>query len=383
MLLDNHIKAEHLSEFKLDPDTRYLNHAAVSPWPFRTAVAVKQFADENVINGATNYHVWLDVESRLRHQIKELLNAPSADEISLLKNTSEALSVVACGIDWHDGENIIGIDQEFPSNRIVWEAQAQHGVEFRKIDVMTDASPESCLINACDENTRILAISSVQYGTGLKLNLVKLGEFCRDNDIYFCVDAIQSIGAHEFDIQAIKADFVMADAHKWMCGPEGIALFYCRADIREKLQLNQFGWHMVEAPGDYTRQTWSPANSARRFECGSPNMLGIHALSASLSLFEEIGMDNVELSILEKTSYLIDKLSKFDDIELLTPASEQRRAGIVTFKIIGKDMTEIHARLMKNKVICANRLQGIRFSPHFYTDVKIIDKSLEILSSSI
>jgi len=94
-------------------------------------------------------------------------------------------------------------------------------------------------------------------------------------------------------------------------------------------------------------------------------------------------MDNVELSILEKTSYLIDKLSKFDDIELLTPASEQRRAGIVTFKIIGKDMTEIHARLMKNKVICANRLQGIRFSPHFYTDVKIIDKSLEILSSSI
>jgi selenocysteine lyase/cysteine desulfurase len=223
----------------------------------------------------------------------------------------------------------------------------------------------------------------VQYGTGLKLNLVKLGEFCRDNDIYFCVDAIQSIGAHEFDIQAIKADFVMADAHKWMCGPEGIALFYCRADIREKLQLNQFGWHMVEAPGDYTRQTWSPANSARRFECGSPNMLGIHALSASLSLFEEIGMDNVELSILEKTSYLIDKLSKFDDIELLTPASEQRRAGIVTFKIIGKDMTEIHARLMKNKVICANRLQGIRFSPHFYTDVKIIDKSLEILSSSI
>ena len=300
-----------------------------------------------------------------------------------MKNTSEALSVVACGIDWHDGENIIGIDQEFPSNRIVWEAQAQHGVEFRKIDVMTDASPESCLINACDENTRILAISSVQYGTGLKLNLVKLGEFCRDNDIYFCVDAIQSIGAHEFDIQAIKADFVMADAHKWMCGPEGIALFYCRADIREKLQLNQFGWHMVEAPGDYTRQTWSPANSARRFECGSPNMLGIHALSASLSLFEEIGMDNVELSILEKTSYLIDKLSKFDDIELLTPASEQRRAGIVTFKIIGKDMTEIHARLMKNKVICANRLQGIRFSPHFYTDVKIIDKSLEILSSSI
>jgi len=383
MLLGNHIKAEHLSEFHISPDIHYLNHAAVSPWPVRTANAVKQFADENVINGATNYLVWLDVESRLRNQIKELLNAPSADDISLLKNTSEALSVVACGIDWHNGDNIVGIDQEFPSNRIVWEAQARHGVEFHKIDVMITDSPESCLINACDENTRIMAISSVHYGTGLKLDLVKLGQFCRDNDIYFCVDAIQSIGAHEFDIQAFKADFVMADAHKWMCGPEGIALFYCRADIREKLQLNQFGWRMVEEPGDYTRQTWSPANSARRFECGSPNMLGIHALSASLSLFADVGMENIEKAVLNNTSYIIDELNKFDDIELLTPESEHRRAGIVTFKITGKNMSDIYARLIKNKVICANRLEGIRFSPHFYTDLDIIDKSLEILSSSI
>jgi len=376
MLLDNHIKLEHLSEFKLDSDIQYLNHAAVSPWPVRTAEAVKQFADENVHSGASKYLDWLETETKLRTQIKTLLNAPSADDISLLKNTSEALSVVACGIDWQDGDNVVSTDQEFPSNRIVWEAQTRHGVEMRKIDVMTDESPESCLINACDENTRIMAISSVQYGTGLKLDLVKLGQFCS----YYCVDAIQSIGAHKVDIQAINADFVMADAHKWMCGPEGIALFYCRADIREKLQLNQFGWHMVEEHGDYTRNSWTPANNARRFECGSPNMLGIHALSASLSLFEEIGMDNVELSILQKTSYLIDKLNNLADVELLTPASEQRRAGIVTFKITGNDMTDIYTRLMNNKVICANRLEGIRFSPHFYTDLEIIDNSLEKLS---
>ncbi len=382
MLPGNHIKAEHLSEFKLDSDILYLNHAAVSPWPVRTAKAVKQFADENVINGATNYLAWLDVESRLRTQIKNLLNAPSANDISLLKNTSEALSVVACGIDWQDGDNIVSTDQEFPSNRIVWEAQAQHGVELRKVDVMTVEAPESCLINACNERTRVMAISSVQYGTGLKLDLAKLGQFCRDNDIYYCIDAIQSIGAHKIDIQAIKADFVMADAHKWLCGPEGIALFYCRTEIREKLKLNQFGWHMVEEHGDYTCQSWSPANNARRFECGSPNMLGIHALSASLSLFEEIGMENVELSIIKKTSYLIDKLNNLSDIELLTPASEHRRAGIVTFKISGKDMTEIYARLMNNKVICANRLEGIRFSPHFYTDIEIINNALEILSVS-
>jgi len=94
-------------------------------------------------------------------------------------------------------------------------------------------------------------------------------------------------------------------------------------------------------------------------------------------------MNNIAKAILKNTSYLIDKLNDLDGIELLTPASEQQRAGIVTFKINGKDMTEIYVKLMNNKVICANRLGAIRFSPHFYTDVEIIDKSLEILSLSI
>ena len=376
MSLDYIIK----SEFQINPDIQYLNHAAVSPWPVRTANAVKHFADENVKSGATQYLEWLEIEARLRTQIKELLNAPSADDISLLKNTSEALSVVACGIDWHDGDNIVSTDQEFPSNRIVWQAQARHGVELRQVDMLLPDDPESALISACNERTRVMAVSSVQYGTGLKLDLVKLGQFCSDNDIYFCIDAIQSLGAHHFDSQAIKADFVMADAHKWMCGPEGIALFYCRAEIREQLKLNQFGWHMVDDYADYSRKTWSPANNARRFECGSPNMLGIHALSASLSLFAEIGMQQVENSILKNTSYLIDKLSNIDEIKIISPASEKRRAGIVTFKIATKESTEIHTNLLKNKVICANRLGGIRFSPHFYTDLKTIDKSLDILS---
>lgn len=385
MPIDNLIR----SEFLLDPDIKYLNHAAVSPWPVRTANAVKRFADENVHAGASSYIEWLETEARLRTQVKELLNAPAANDISLLKNTSEALSVVACGIDWCDGDNIVSTDQEFPSNRIVWEAQARHGVEFRQIDIMPPPEsndleyPESALVNACDERTRVMAISSVQYGTGLKLNLAKLGQFCRENDIYFCVDAIQSIGAHQLDIQAIKADFVMADAHKWMCGPEGIALFYCRSEIRDQLGLNQFGWHMVEDHSDFNRKEWVPAKNARRFECGSPNMLGIHALSASLSIFNEVGMQHVEELVLKNTSYLIDKLKSYGGITLLSPTGEQRRAGIVTFKIDSKDTAEIHAKLMKNKVICANRMGGIRFSPHFYTDLNVIDKSLEILSLSI
>ena len=370
-------------EFPQEEDLIYLNHAAVAPWPSRTAKAVKTFADENFRLGATNYQQWVEKESGLREQLRNLINAVSVDEISLLKNTSEALSVVACGIKWNNGENIVSTDQEFPSNRIPWQTLQKHGVEFRETDIASAADPEQALIDTCDNNTRVMAVSSVQYGSGYRLDLGRLGQFCRDNGIFFCVDAIQSIGAHKIDVQDIRADFVMADAHKWMLGPEGIALFYCRADLREQLDLHQYGWHMVEDYKNYDAKSWKPALNGRRFECGSPNMLGIHALSASLTLFQDIGMNTVESMLLERTDYLTEQLSGNDRFRLLSPRLRQRRAGIVTFTIEGMDMAGLHQQLLGHRVICAQRMGGIRFSPHFYTDYAKIDKSLEILSLSI
>ncbi len=370
-------------EFLLDESILYLNHAAVSPWPQRTADAVHRFANENTTLGATNYLVWLEKEAELRQQLKRLINAPSVDDISLLKNTSEALSVVAEGIEWQTGDNIVSSDEEFPSNRLPWLAQAKNGVAFRQVSLSKGRSPEEALIDACDDKTRLLTISSIQYGTGTCLNLTVLGEYCYENNILFCVDAIQSLGALPFNCQTIKADFVMADAHKWLLGPEGIALFYCKAEIRDSLNLHQFGWHMVKDVGNYDSKESGYADSGRRFECGSPNMLGIHALSASLSLIEEIGMENISANIINNISYLIDLLKNIPGLTFVSPTIKPHYAGIVTFTIEGTNMPELYSKLMKNRLICANRAGGIRFSPHFYTSRKIIDNSLEVLVSSI
>ena len=214
-------------EFPLRDDVHYLNHAAVSPWPRRTADAVCRFARENAEQGSLEYATWLRVESDLREQLRRLLNASSADDIALLKNTSEALSVVAHGVDWRDGDNVVISDQEFPSNRIVWESLAGHGVRVREVDLAAGPDPEQALIGACDQRTRLLAISSVQYGTGLRTDLERLGQRCREREILFCVDAIQSLGTLPMDVKRNHADFVMADGHKWMLGPEGLAVFYC------------------------------------------------------------------------------------------------------------------------------------------------------------
>lgn len=276
-----------IHEFPLLPELIYLNHAAVSPWPRRTAEAVKRFAEENLREGASRYPEWLQTERLLRGQLARLINAPSIDDIALVKNTSEGLSIVAHGIDWQPGDEVVTTDEEFPSNRIVWESLAGRGVRLREVRVSGVADPEAAILEATGPRTRIVTVSSVQYATGLRLDLARLGEACHRRGIALCVDAIQGLGVIPHDVQAAYVDFLVADGHKWLLGPEGIGLLYCPAAWRARLALHEYGWHMVEAMGDYARRDWRPAASGRRFECGSPNMLGIHALSASLSLILE------------------------------------------------------------------------------------------------
>ena len=317
-------------EFPLNDNIVYLNHAAGSPWPRRTAEAVQRFAQENMTQGGKNYARWKQQEMQLREQLRSLLNAPAVTDIALLKSTSEALSVVAYGLTWQAGDNVIITDQEFPSNRIIWESLQNQGVIVHQAQISNTPDPEAALLALVNSRTRLIAVSSVQYISGLRLDLAKIGAFCHNHQILFCIDVIQSLGALRLDVQAIHADFVMANGQKWLLGPEGVAVFYCPPEQREQLQ--QFGWHTVENPYNFDAKTWRVASSACRFECGSPNMLGIHALSASLSLLAEVGMASIEAQILDNSRYLLDAFGKCADIQLLSPLEPNRYAGIVTFR---------------------------------------------------
>ena len=366
-------------EFPLRPDLIYLNHAAVAPWPRRTCRAVESFARENVREGALHYPRWVETENRLRRRLAGLINAPSPDDIALLKNTSEGLSVVAWGLPWRKGDNIVSSDEEFPSNRIVWESLRTLGVELRQVP-LNRGVPEDALLERIDRHTRLLAISSVQYASGLRLDLQRLGEFCRSRGVLFCVDGIQSVGALQTDVQRDHIDFLVADGHKWMLGPEGIALFYCRAGLRDRIRLHQFGWHMVEHHLDYEHRDWRVAQSARRFECGSPNMLGIHALEASLSLLQEVGMEAVEQRVLENSRFLFDAIGALERYELLSRTEKGRHAGIVTFRHRSLPGDRLFRQLTEKGVICAQRGGGIRFSPHFHTDEATLERAVSLLA---
>lgn len=366
-------------EFPQRPEIVYLNHAGVAPWPVRTARAVRDFAEENVAQGAFGYRRWIETETQLRQQLARLIGHVSPDDIALLKSTSEGLSVVAHGLDWAPGDNVVVPREEFPSNRIVWESLERYGVEVRLVDLADGADPESALLERIDRHTRLLAASSVQYATGLRMDLARLGDACHDRDILFCVDAIQSLGALRVDAAAAGADCVIADGHKWMLGPEGVALFYCTPELRDRLQLYQYGWHMVEAIGDYERMDWTPAQSARRFECGSPNMLGIHALSTSLSLLEEYGLREVEERVLALSDELVELLASHAEFELVTPEETCRRAGIVTVRCPGLAGEQLVNGLRARGIVAASRVGGVRLSPHFYNTSSQLNHCIEEL----
>jgi selenocysteine lyase/cysteine desulfurase len=264
---------------------------------------------------------------------------------------------------------------------VVWESLKPLGVEVRLVDIRATRGPEQDLLATCDENTRLLSVSSVQYADGFKMDLESIGSFCRKNDILYCVDAIQSLGALPFDLQAVGADFVVADGHKWMLGPEGLALLYSKPEIRTELKLRQYGWHMLANPGDFDRPDWSVSDTGTRFECGSPNMLGIHALHASLSLLLQTGMEQVSRRLLENTDFLFKGIDSLPGLSLISDPEPARRSGIVTFSPGKLHPQKVADQLMREGIICAARGGGIRFSPHFYTRRKQMEKGLNTVEA--
>lgn len=311
--------------------------------------------------------------------LARLTGATSSDDIALLKNTTEGISLVAWGLDWQAGDNMVLPLNEFPSNRLPWLAQSAHGVEVREVDIRAAKNAEDALLGAMDSHTRLLSVSAVHWNDGFRLDLEILGQACRAKGVLFFVDAIQQLGALAIDVEACHIDFLAADAHKWLLGPEGIAVFYSRASARPRLRLIQQGWHMFENPWNFHRSEWEPATSAKRFEAGSPNSVGQAALSASLKLLLEAGMEQVSRRILHNTEFLVQALSLVPDVQITSCTEPERRSGIVCFTHQNIPVRALNTRLAKTGVTCAVRGDSIRLSPHFYQDESELTRFIQIL----
>jgi selenocysteine lyase/cysteine desulfurase len=361
----------------------YANHAAISPWARVTQEAVQDFATEICELGPLRAGQWLTRESGLRNRIAGMLNAPSGEDVALLKNTTEGICMVTNGIDWQPGDNLVTPASEFVSNQMAWDRMAGRGVEIRKVDILGSDDPERDLLDCLDQRTRVLTVSAVQWDSGFRLDLEKLGDGCRDEQCLFFVDAIQQIGALKTDVQASGIDVLCASAHKWQMGPEGIAIFYCNEATRQTLELSQYGWRMLDDPYRFNRPDREPSATARRFEAGSPNTMGQAALFASLGLLEEVGFDEVERRILENTQQMTRAFRHMAALELRSSPVPERHSGIVCFEPLNKEPESVRRKLSKSGCFAAVRGSAVRISPHFYQHGQAVERLLNAIEDAI
>lgn len=353
----------------------WLNHAAISAWPQPVIQAAQNFVRDNQIHGALNYEDWLTMEERLRGQLADFIHASSAEDISLLRNTSEALNIVAQGVSWSPGDEVVFPANEFPSNLLPWQWLEKIGVIPRAIE-LSNGDPEQDIIEAMSPRTRLVAVSSVQFDTGLRLDLARIGRACRDNNALFAVDVIQHLGALPLDLSSLPIDFMVCGSHKWLMAPEGMGFMWSRASVRSQMEVALPGWRMYPDPFNFNRTDWRPPETGRRFETGTVNMFGIHGLAAAIELLTELNPEKTGEALLDRTDYLFKALGENPKIEMVSPESRQSRAGIICFRAKDTDAECMVETLANEDIFVAKRGDNIRVSPHFYTPYEQLDRFL-------
>lgn len=361
------------TEFPVTQSYVYMNHAGVAPLSNRVRNAMIGFAEDATVNGAVNVESWVEMIESCRSVAAQMINA-DATEIAFMKNTTQGILIAANGIDWRAGDNVVTTAVEFPANVYPWwSLKERYGVETRMVPEREGRIYLEDIVAALDERTRVVTISHVEFASGFRNDIKSIGEVCRERDIWFVVDAIQSLGAIEVDVKSSHVDILAADGHKWLLAPEGAAIFYCANDKLERLINTNVGWASVVNPREFLDYDLTQKPDATRFEEGSYNSIGLYGLKAAIELLLEIGVSNIESYILELTAGLIKGLDS-KGYRVITPQSDSERAGIVVFESDHHTPAELYALLNERNIITAERGSGVRVSPHFYnTESEIAD----------
>ncbi|KWT95105.1 aminotransferase class V-fold PLP-dependent enzyme [Candidatus Magnetominusculus xianensis] len=308
----------------------------------------------------------------------------SPERVFLSRNTTHGIQTFILGYPWQKGDGVVIADSEFPANRLTWlSLQRKNGVDVKIVKSYKYKVSLDDYIKMCDKHTKVIAISWVSYLSGQKAAIAQLGEFCRENNMYLVVDGIQGIGAAAMDAEAMNIDWLSADGHKWMCGPEGVGLVWMSERALQIIEPACKGWFGVKKPFDFEDFDQDYAPNADKYLDGSPMLLGIMAFNAALKMLLSFGMDRIERRVIELSSYAIHEVHR-RGWELLTPSDPKARAGIVTFKPSSGDPVLIMKNLLSNNIICSLRggQQYLRISAHAFNNHEDIDRTFYIIDKA-
>ena len=361
----------------------YLDHACVAPIPQPAFEAMNKYATELLLEGDT---VWLDWERQheaLRRLTAQTINS-APEEIALVPNTTFGINLVADGFPWTAGDNVVLPAHEFPSNLYPWMALAERGVEIRVVELDGQRVCANRIAEACDSRTRIVSASWIGYGSGYRLDPTEIATVAHDHGALFFLDAIQGLGVFPLDIAATQVDFLAADGHKWLIGPEGAGIFYCRREHLNVLRPMNVGWNSVKQGNDFANIKLDVRDMARRYEGGTQNMAGFIGLGASLKLLTEFGLAHDRSAVGAQVLAVTDQiLSAFDaaGVKVLSDRDEKSKSGIVSFEVPGKSSEKLKSHLYNKGVVVSQRQGRLRTSAHCYNNGNDIDRLIEAIKS--
>jgi cysteine desulfurase/selenocysteine lyase len=359
---------QYQSQFPVTEHLVYLNHAAVAPLCKPAADAMKWLADDALNFGSLHYDKWLASYEGLRRATAKMINS-TPQEIAIVKNTSEGISMVTTGLKWRAGDKVVAFREEFPANVYPWQRLESQGVEVRWLSIF---DPLDSIDEAC-RGARLLAISFVQYLSGFRADLNAIGEICARRGVFFFVDAIQGLGVFPLDVRRARIHALSSDGHKWLLGPEGCGVLYIAQEYQDAIEPVEFGWTNVAAYADYTPRDMSLRPDAGRYECGTLNTVGCFGLRAAFEFLLEVEIENVATAVQSLGDRLWNGLAGrgFETLGVRTP---ETGAGIVSFRKADVPAHLVVRNLKERGFIVAPRQGWVRVSPHFYIDPEEIDR---------
>jgi selenocysteine lyase/cysteine desulfurase len=329
--------------------------------------------------GYENYKEWRNATLACRHLGSQLMGC-NAEDVSVIRSTSEGLSFIAEGLEWNSGDEVLIGEEEFAANVAPWlnlETRGVRVVRYQQPDGRIDVHD---VADRLSDRTRVVAISWVAFHSGWIAPLGELAGLCREKGALMVVDAIQGLGVLEMDMRAIGADAVVADGHKWMLGPEGAGLMATTPSLRKQLRPVISGWRNIHRErGSLFLHRLEHLGDGRRFEPGATNEVGIAGLAAALDLLNSVGQESIQARV-EMLARLLTRILLAHGWDVFSPGSGHPIAGIVAARPSSVAPKEAAKRLRERKVVCSVRQGSVRFSPHFYAtkgELEALDRILE------
>jgi cysteine desulfurase/selenocysteine lyase len=364
-------------QFAITRKLVYLNHAAVSPLASGVAQAMESQLAEQVARGGRAEELWEKRTEEARRQAARLMGA-RAREIAFVGNTTEGLNLFARGIAWKKGDNVVLPKVEFPANVYPWLALRRKGVRIRFVPERQGRIHLEDIERKIDRRTRVVGISFVEFLSGYRNDLERIGDLCARRSVYLVVDGIQGVGALKLDVKKCLIDGLSCGGHKWLLSPQGTGIFYCSARAIKELDHPMPGWMSVVGWKNYYEFDYRLFPDSRRYESAQKNFLGITGLLESLRMINGLGIKDIERRIIALTDYLCDLL-KERGFAIYSPREEGEKSGIVSFHPRRCRAERVWARLLKAGFVTSARKGRIRVSPHFYNTFEEMERLVEAL----